>query len=94
MSGDLIVRQGEIAETMYFIRQGYVDVSVADGIESIAFMEEGSYFGEIGVLLQDRRSTSVLAHTNVILCSIDKHDMLHILDKFPDHKRYLTKVAE
>jgi CRP-like cAMP-binding protein len=57
-------------------------------------MEEGSYFGEIGVLLQDRRSLSCQALSHVFVCTISRKRMLKILDNFPDHLRYLTGVAQ
>jgi len=36
---------------MYFIKSGIVQVIATDNKTSIAFMSEGTYFGEIGVLL-------------------------------------------
>ena len=51
MSGDLITRQGELASGMFFIRSGVIEALTSDTEEIIAYMEDGNYFGEIGVLL-------------------------------------------
>jgi CRP-like cAMP-binding protein len=41
---------------MYFIKYGIVQVLATDNKTSIAYMSEGTYFGEIGVLLSQKRS--------------------------------------
>jgi CRP-like cAMP-binding protein len=61
MAGDDITRVGEVADEFYFIRSGMVEVRAADEEVTITFMEEGEFFGEIGVLLSNFRSTNVTA---------------------------------
>jgi CRP-like cAMP-binding protein len=85
MAKDYIIRQDEYAEDMHFIRTGTVEVIATDGETIIAYLGEGSYFGEIGVLLQDCRSVSIKCLTAVLTSSIDKNNMVTILKNFPDH---------
>ena len=46
-----VVQRGEVAIKMYFIKSGLVSVLATDNRTIIAFMSEGTYFGEIGILL-------------------------------------------
>lgn len=93
VSGDSITRQGEIADGMYFIRSGVVECLTADTNDTIAYLEDGNYFGEIGVLLQDRRSISTRAKYTTICEFITKDQLLDKLKRFPEHEKYLKKVA-
>jgi len=43
--------QGEVATKLFFIKSGVIQVLATDNKTVIAFMSEGTYFGEIGVLL-------------------------------------------
>ena len=95
MAGDYIVRVGELADSMYFIKQGIVRVLYADDETStISYIGEGGYFGEIGLLLNGKRSTSVIAHTDCILFSISKKKILPVLNEFEQHKKFLELVAK
>ncbi|MDR3549516.1 MAG: cyclic nucleotide-binding domain-containing protein [Candidatus Pacebacteria bacterium] len=95
MAGDHIVRKGELAESMYFIKRGLAKVVCADDENVvISYLGEGAYFGEIGVLTTGKRSTSVIAHTDCVLLSIDKPTLLEILDEFGHHKKFLEMVAK
>ena len=95
MAGDHIVRKGELAESMYFIKRGLAKVVCADDeAVVISFLSEGAYFGEIGVLVTGKRSTSVIAHTDCMLLSIEKQLLLNVLDEFGHHKKFLEMVAQ
>jgi F-box/leucine-rich repeat protein 7 len=94
MAKDFIIRQDEYAEDMHFVRTGNVEVLATDGETIIAYLDEGAYFGEIGILIQDCRSVGIRCLTAVLTSSIGKNDMLTILKNFPDHSNYLHKVAE
>ena len=80
---DYICRQGEDAFYFYFIKEGKVDILSTDDASRIATLKEGSYFGEIGLLLQETRSVSVKAKTSCVLASIFKEDFLKIMNDFP-----------
>lgn len=95
LAGDYIVRKGEIADCMYFIKKGMAKVLCADD-ESvvIAYLGEGCYFGEIGVLLTGKRSVSVVAQTDCVLYTIDKQTLVGILNDFENHKIFLESVGQ
>jgi CRP-like cAMP-binding protein len=84
MAGDYIVRVHEIADKMYFIQEGFVEIICTDNVTPIAFFGRGSYFGEIGVLITGKRSVSVKTRTNSVLYFIDGEDCLDALEKHPE----------
>jgi CRP-like cAMP-binding protein len=51
LEDSFVVQRGEVATKMYFIKSGIVQVLATDNKTIIAFMSEGTYFGEIGILL-------------------------------------------
>ena len=71
MTDDYIVRIYEIADKMYFIQEGYVEIICADNVTPIAYFGTGSYFGEIGVLITGKRTVSVKTKSNTVLYYID-----------------------
>ena len=56
MDGDKIIRTGEIADEMYFLQKGSVEVISTDDV-TIAVLKEGSFFGEIGLVASNKRRT-------------------------------------
>lgn len=79
---------------MYFIKNGIVQVLATDNKTSIAYMSEGTYFGEIGVLLSQKRSCSIKARACTSLFSINKDDLVPILHKYPLIYKYLKAVGK
>lgn len=93
MAGDYIIRIGEYANEMYFIKQGEVEILATDNKTRIAILREGAYFGEIGILLSQKRTVNVRALTFCHFEVIDKKDFLMILDGFPQQRELLLNVA-
>src|SRR5690348_4740960 len=66
--GELIVRQGEPGESMYFLGKGKVSVlfNSGDGVErQVALMSAGEFFGELSLLTGEARSATVQAVSRV-----------------------------
>ncbi|MBU0706287.1 cyclic nucleotide-binding domain-containing protein [Patescibacteria group bacterium] len=55
--GDIILQQNDKVDGLYVIKSGKVDVE-RDG-EIIATLEAGDFFGEMGLLLHERRSATI-----------------------------------
>ncbi|MCA1831985.1 MAG: cyclic nucleotide-binding domain-containing protein [Actinomycetota bacterium] len=68
--GELIVKQGEAAETFYAIHSGQVEV--IEGKKVVGSLGPGAYFGEIGLLLHVRRTATVRALTAVRLYRLNR----------------------
>ena len=79
MAGETIIRLGEIAETFYFIKKGKVEIIATDNSTRIAVLEDGSYFGEIGLLLTKHCTATVKALTNCILATLDKETFNNLM---------------
>ena len=93
MEGDFVVRLGEYAKEMFFIREGEVEVLSSDNESQLAILREGSYFGEVGLLLTQKRSVSVRALTLCLFEVIHQDDLNRVLEEFPQQKEVLLKVA-
>ena len=93
MSEDYIIRRGDIADDFFLIQQGSVQVLATDESTVIALMSEGGFFGEIGVLLQTKRSVSVRTATSVLASAISKEHLIGILKNFPDQEAFLNRIG-
>lgn len=74
-AGEVIIREGEHAHSMYFIAAGEVEVAV--GKKKVK-LTEGQFFGEVAVLKNERRSGTATAVTRTNLLALSAQD-LHAL---------------
>jgi voltage-gated potassium channel len=75
--GEVVVRKGDAAHSMYFIAAGEVEIVLKSKKEPIR-LGVGQFFGEIAVLRRSRRSATVIALARTNLLVLDAHD-LHAL---------------
>ena len=45
--GDFVIKEGEFADEIFFIKSGQVEVLATDKRTRIAILKDGAYFGEI-----------------------------------------------
>src|SRR5262249_8272320 len=69
--GDVIVRRGDPAHSMYFIAAGEVDIDLGSKRVRLGV---GHFFGEVAVLRRARRSASVIAVTRTSLLALSAAD--------------------
>ena len=93
MANDMVVEVGEIAEEMYFIKKGLTVVYATDNSTVIAYLSEGSYFGEIGILITKIRTVTIKAKKDWMFYVIQKDELLKILESFPDQLAFLKAVG-
>ena len=93
MQEDVIIHRGDIADEFFFLQQGSVAVLATDEATIIALLTDGAYFGEIGVLLQSKRSASVKALTSALASAIKKEHFTAILKNFPDQEAFLIRIG-
>ncbi|KAL4477961.1 hypothetical protein ABPG72_013369 [Tetrahymena utriculariae] len=91
---DFVLKMGESAQDFYILAKGQIQIINHDKKTVIRVLEPGAYFGEIGVLLTQYRSCYVKAQTDCIFMCIKKDHFLQILNKFPDIKYFLIRVAQ
>src|SRR5262249_4258710 len=76
-AGEVIMRAGDTAHSMYFIASGEVEIVLKDKKEPV-HLGVGQFFGEVAVLRRSRRNATVVATTRTNLLVLDAHD-LHAL---------------
>ena len=91
--GDYIFRIGEIGRQIYFISQGTVEVTSADGEAVLATLHDGDFFGEIALLFSQPRSANIQAVDYCDLYALDKETFERILTHYPDFMTYIQNRA-
>jgi voltage-gated potassium channel len=79
-AGEVIVRRGDNAHSMYFIAGGEVDIDLNGKHIRLGI---GHFFGEIAVLRRARRSATVAAITRTNLLVLDASDFHALMDQEP-----------
>jgi Fe-S-cluster-containing hydrogenase component 2 len=103
--GQVIVRQGDVADHFYMVRSGFVKVSQSrQGIEQVLnYIGPGGYFGEIGLLghlaetlgisTPGVRVATCSALDHVDLVRLKKDSFLELLEMFPRVRQQIVEVA-
>ena len=91
--GETIVRRGEKGDTVYFISSGAVAVS-APGLETPIRLGSGDFFGEIALVLDQRRNADVKAIAYCQLLLLDKRDFNRLYNSDPDLKSHIDSAIE
>ena len=90
-SGEILVRRGEPASSMYFIAGGEVEIELpAQRVR----LSDGSFFGEIALLQQTRRSGTVTAMRKSNLLVLDAQDFHALIARAPKLAAHLQKVVK
>lgn len=79
--GERIITAGEIADAMYVIIDGEVDIRLGD--TSIDVARSGEIVGEMALVDENTRSASVIALTPVRLARIDRRRFLYLVQNTP-----------
>ncbi|KAI0106070.1 RNI-like protein [Daldinia grandis] len=90
---DHILTEGEEAKAMYWLVRGVVGVTSRDGEAVYAELKPGSFFGEIGVLMNMPRTATIVARTKCLLLVLKKEDLALELPGFPDMEMAIRQEA-
>lgn len=84
-TGDMVIRQGEIGEQCYFIKEGEADVirNVEGKRQHLAVIATGRCFGEDALVNETVRNATVQMRTDGVLMRLEKQDFYKLL-KEPD----------
>lgn len=86
-AGDAVIRQGELGDCCYFIKEGGVSVYRADGEKSrsdlVAELGVGRCFGEDALVNEAPRNATVIMRENGVLMRLDKQDFYLLLKTPP-----------
>ncbi|KAM0551805.1 hypothetical protein ACHAPJ_008376 [Fusarium lateritium] len=91
---DHIVTEGDEAKAMYWLVRGVVAVTSRDGEAVYAELNPGSFFGEIGVLMQMPRTATIVARTKCLLLVLKKEDLHAVIPMFPEMEKAIREEAQ
>jgi CRP-like cAMP-binding protein/Fe-S-cluster-containing hydrogenase component 2 len=83
--GDVIFSEGDPGDSLYIIRNGFVKITKQSGDKDriIAYLAQGSYFGEMALIEDEKRSATISAFTKVELIQVAKEDFNALLGTDP-----------
>jgi glucose-6-phosphate 1-dehydrogenase len=91
-AGELIIKKGDVGREMYVVVRGDVEV-VDDAGTVVKALQDGDFFGEIGVLMSTPRTANVRAKTACNLFVLEQSDFNRILRDHPQFAEDVRKVA-
>jgi glucose-6-phosphate 1-dehydrogenase len=92
-AGEIIILKGDLSKEMYLICHG--EVEVIDGQDEVVeTLQDGDFFGEIGLLISTPRTATVRAKTLSNLFILGKSDFSRILLDHPQFAETMLKVAK
>jgi aquaporin Z len=92
-SGETVMTEGEPSTEAYVVERGRLDVrrgAAPDG-RPLARLGPGDWVGEMGLLLDEPRSATVVAATDAQLRRVSRHDLGHVLAEDKDRTEELLR---
>ena len=86
-----IVRRGDVADSMYFIMEGEVEVELTP---TPVRLKQGEFFGEIALIQNIRRTATIFSITNCRLLVLEAVDFHRLVDQVPELKEHIEKTSE
>lgn len=93
--GEVVFAQHDEADSFYLIRYGFVKVAAEEGGKTrvVAYLKEGSYFGEIAMLREgEKRNSTVSTISRTELIKISKEDFKQLIDSYPGVKKNIERI--
>ena len=88
--GEIIMRAGDTARSMYFIAAGEVEIEIKGKKERVR-LGVGQFFGEVALLRRTRRTATVTAITRTNLLGLDAHDLHALMQR---DRRIAERIKE
>lgn len=90
-TGEVLVRRGDPASSMYFITAGEVEIELPSQRVRLA---NGTFFGEIALLHRTKRSGTVTALRKTKLLALDAQDFHALIERLPELAAHVKETAE
>ena len=91
IQGETIMREGDVADCMYFIASGECEV---DASPAPITLWPGDFFGEIELLHHERRHATVRARATCQLLMLSGDDFDDLLERSDGLRQAITRVAD
>jgi voltage-gated potassium channel len=89
--GEILVRRGDAASSMYFITAGEVEIALPSQHVRLA---DGTFFGEIALLHKTKRSGTVMATRKTRLLVLDAQDFHALIARMPTLANHVHTTAK
>ena len=89
-SGEILVRRGDNASSMYFITAGEVEIELP---HQRVRLSDGTFFGEIALLRRTHRSGTVTALRKTRLLALDAEDFHALIERMPALAAHVQATA-
>ncbi|WBL76233.1 cyclic nucleotide-gated ion channel/potassium channel family protein [Bradyrhizobium xenonodulans] len=89
--GEVLVRRGDAASSMYFITAGEVEIALPS---QHVRLTDGTFFGEIALLHKTKRSGTVTAARKTRLLVLDAQDFHALIARMPTLADHVHTVAK
>ncbi|HPN83633.1 MAG TPA: cyclic nucleotide-binding domain-containing protein [Spirochaetota bacterium] len=84
-AGACICRQGDQGEELYILESGELGIYVGENEKPVAIINQtGEVIGEMSLLLQEPRSATMKAESELVLSVIRKDDLKHVAEAQPE----------
>jgi voltage-gated potassium channel len=90
-AGEILVRRGDAASSMYFITAGEVEIDLPG---QRVRLSDGTFFGEIALLRRTNRSGTVTATRKSKLLALDAQDFHALIERLPVLSAHVKETAE
>jgi len=92
--GWTVFRQGDPADSAYFIRSGEVEVVDEETGSIIRSLGPGDYFGEIALIADSPRSATIRTVTKVELAVLGKRNFLNMMRLLPTTEEAILQTVQ
>lgn len=89
--GEILVRRGDVASSMYFITAGEVEIALPSQHVRLG---DGTFFGEIALLHKTKRSGTVTATRKTRLLVLDAQDFHALIERMPTLADHVHETAK
>ena len=92
--GETVIRAGEPGSSMFVVHNGRVRVQINENgrPRTVATLNEGDFFGEMGMMTGDPRSATVIALSDVECYRVDKEAFHDIMQSRPEIAEDISEV--
>lgn len=89
-----IIAKDDPSDCIFFIIRGSVQVLSADNTAVHAEMTAGSFFGEVGIILNMKRTANIKAKEECFLLKLTKESLEEVQSLYPAMKQKIQEAVE
>jgi len=91
--GSWVVHTGESGTEIFFVTSGHMEIVSIEDDRVFGTMTGGDYFGDLSLLLGEKRTASVRAVTFSEAFALSREDFNAIKDEYPEFREVLKKIS-